>query len=75
MSNFQDDAIEQFDKSDRYILAMRVYFKDRNVTREDVADIGYILDNPPAKPYIFKSSDSENRDINGIPKAEGFHPW
>lgn len=35
-------GIEQFDETDRYILAMRVYFKDRLVTKEDTADIGYI---------------------------------
>ena len=35
-------GIEQFDKTDRYILAMRVYFKDRDVTKDDVADIGFI---------------------------------
>ena len=34
-------GIEQFDKTDRYILAMKVYFKDREVTKDDVADIGY----------------------------------
>ena len=32
---------EQFDPSDRYALAMTVQFKGRNVTRDDVADIGY----------------------------------
>lgn len=35
-------GIEQFDKTDRYILGMRVYTKDQEVTKEDVADIGYI---------------------------------
>ena len=35
-------GIEQFDPSDRYVLAMRVHFKDREVTKDDVADIGYI---------------------------------
>jgi hypothetical protein len=35
-------GIEQFDKTDKYILGMKVYIKDREVTREDVADIGYI---------------------------------
>ena len=34
-------GIEQFDKTDRYVLAMKVYFKDRDVTKNDVADIGY----------------------------------
>ena len=34
-------GIEQFDKTDRYILAMKVNFKDREVTKDDVADIGY----------------------------------
>ena len=34
-------GVEQFDKSDRFVLAMRVYFKDRDVTKEDIADIGY----------------------------------
>jgi len=32
---------EQFDASNRYALAMTVYCKDRNVTKDDVADIGY----------------------------------
>lgn len=32
---------EQFDPSNRYALAMTVYFKDRDVTKDDVADIGY----------------------------------
>src|SRR5512138_2115056 len=32
---------EQFDLSNRYALAMTVYCKDRDVTKEDVADIGY----------------------------------
>jgi hypothetical protein len=32
---------EQFDASNRYALAMTVRFKDREVTRDDVADIGY----------------------------------
>jgi hypothetical protein len=35
-------GVDQFDKTDRYLLAMRVYFKERDVTKEDVADIGYI---------------------------------
>lgn len=34
-------GIEQFDKSDRYLLAMQVGFKDRDVTKDDTADIGY----------------------------------
>ena len=34
-------GIEQFDKTDRDVLAMKVYFKDRDVTKDDVADIGY----------------------------------
>jgi len=34
-------GIEQFDASNRYALAMTVYFKDRNVTKDDVADVGY----------------------------------
>lgn len=32
---------EQFDDSNRYALAMTVYFKDREVTKDDVGDIGY----------------------------------
>ena len=32
---------EQFDASNRYALAMTVYFKDRDVREDDVADIGY----------------------------------
>ena len=32
---------EQFDVSNRYALAMTVYFKDREVTKDDVGDIGY----------------------------------
>ena len=32
---------EQFDVSNRYALAMTVYFKNRNVTKDDVADIGF----------------------------------
>jgi hypothetical protein len=32
---------EQFDLSNRYALAMKVYFKDRDVTKDDVAEIGY----------------------------------
>ena len=32
---------EQFDASNRYALAMTVYFKDREVTKDDVGDIGY----------------------------------
>ena len=35
-------GIEQFDKTDRYILAMKVYLKDREVTKDDVADVGYL---------------------------------
>ena len=35
-------GINQFDKTDRYIIAIKVYFKDRDVTKDDVADIGYI---------------------------------
>ncbi|MGE5406872.1 MAG: hypothetical protein ACM3NR_04085 [Methanosarcina sp.] len=34
-------GVEQFDKTDRYVLAMKVGFKDRDVTKDDVADIGY----------------------------------
>ncbi len=34
-------GIEQFDKTNRYVLAMKVYFKNREVTKDDVADIGY----------------------------------
>ncbi|XOV94395.1 MAG: hypothetical protein ACFHWX_06755 [Bacteroidota bacterium] len=33
---------EQFDPSGRYSLAMKVYFKEREVTAADVGDIGYI---------------------------------
>jgi hypothetical protein len=33
---------QQFDASERYALAMRVYFENREVTMNDVADIGYI---------------------------------
>jgi hypothetical protein len=32
---------EQFDVSNRYALAMTVPFKNREVTKDDVADIGY----------------------------------
>ena len=32
---------EQFDATNRYALAMTVYFKDRDVRQDDVADIGY----------------------------------
>ncbi len=32
---------EQFDASNRYALAMTVYCKDRNVTKDDRGDIGY----------------------------------
>lgn len=32
---------EQFDPSNRTALAMTVYFKDREVTRDDAGDIGY----------------------------------
>jgi hypothetical protein len=35
-------GVEQFDKADRYILGMRVYIKDRDVTKDDVAEIGFI---------------------------------
>ncbi len=31
----------QFDKSDRYMLGMKVFFQDRNVEPTDTADIGY----------------------------------
>lgn len=34
-------GIEQFDATNRYALAMTVYFEDRDVTKDDVADIGY----------------------------------
>jgi hypothetical protein len=53
-------GIEQFDKTDRYILAMKVYIKDREVTRENVADIGYILNNPPVRPTSPNSSPRKN---------------
>ena len=32
---------EQFDSSNRYAVAMTVYCKDREVTKDDVGDIGY----------------------------------
>ena len=32
---------EQFDASNHYALAMTVYFKDRDVRKEDAGDIGY----------------------------------
>ena len=32
---------EQFDPSDRYALAMTVHFQNREVTKDDVGDIGY----------------------------------
>ena len=32
---------EQFDPTNRYALGMTVYFKNRDVTKTDVADIGY----------------------------------
>lgn len=35
-------GIEQFDASNRYVLAMRVSFKDRDVSKADMAEIGYI---------------------------------
>lgn len=35
-------GVNQFDKTGRYVLAMRVYFKDREVTKDDAAEIGYI---------------------------------
>lgn len=40
-------GVDQFDRTNRYILNMRVYFKDRDVTKDDTAEIGYIdlLDN------------------------------
>jgi hypothetical protein len=38
---------EQFDVSNRYALAMTVYCMNRDVTKDDVADIGFILDHPP----------------------------
>jgi PA14 domain-containing protein/Calx-beta domain-containing protein/thrombospondin type 3 repeat protein len=33
---------EQFDATGRYALAMKVYFQNRDVTKTDVADIGYV---------------------------------
>jgi hypothetical protein len=35
-------GVDQFDKKDRYIIALKVYFMDRDVTKDDVAEIGYI---------------------------------
>ena len=40
-SGFWFFGAEQFDASNRYALAMTVYFKDRDVREDDVADIGY----------------------------------
>jgi hypothetical protein len=40
-SGFWFFGCQQFDPTDRYALAMRVSFKDREVTPRDVAEIGY----------------------------------